>query len=157
MTFEKSHPPGLASVCAYFYEDTIMNGFKTWMRTFRQFGKTETAAPLETEEEEAEEISQYALRMYRLQQLKDLDEKFAVEEKSQHLPEPMNFESAKSHWFEFSSGRQAPQEHQGKQYKITSDTWNRLSASLKTIEERAKEEQAKNSAANVQSKSDSLK
>jgi hypothetical protein len=68
-----------------------------------------------------------------------------VEEQAPEAPEPMNFESAKSHWFEFSSGRKAPQEHQGKQYKITSDTWNRLSASLKTIEERAKEEHTKNS------------
>jgi len=124
-----------------------MNGLKTWLRTFREFGKTDM--PLETATKEGEEeFSQYALRMYRLQQLKELDERLSLPEKtSEHPPEAMNFESAKNHWFEFSSGRQAPQEHQGKQYKITSDTWNRLSASLKTIEERAKEEQAKNSSA----------
>src|ERR1700728_2137839 len=116
-----------------------MSGLKAWMK--RGFGKPETQ--VFDEDCSPEGMSRYALRMYRLQQLQHLDERFAEVEEETEKPatQPMKFESAKSHWFECSSGTKAPSEHEGKQYKITSDTWNRLSASLKTIEERYQEEQ----------------
>jgi hypothetical protein len=84
------------------------------------------------------EETQLALKHYRLQQLKELDKRFGTEELPQAELQPLakSCDSAKHHWFEFSCGRRAPKEHQGKQVQIASDTWNRLSASLKRIEER---------------------
>jgi hypothetical protein len=138
-TFPKAISPlGGLPFCGVFFEVRIMSGLKAWMKL--GFGKPETK--VFDEDCSPEGMSRYALRMYRLQQLKHLDERFTeVEETEQPATQPMKFESAKGHWFECSSGRKAPGEHEGKQYKITSDTWNRLSASLKTIEERYQEEQ----------------
>lgn len=116
-----------------------MRIFRNWLlNRFKQqsspaaFGRAVLATRAEQED------TQLALKHYRLQQLKELDKRFSSDEAA-HAdphPQPKSFDSAKHHWFEFSSGRRAPKEHQGKQVQVASDTWNRLSSSMQRIEER---------------------